>query len=98
MFTRKPSKPVVGLAGQTTKWADAATNAAADQFNEMGSRSAEALRKGSRQARAIAQGAADTTVGYVKDEPVKAMLTAAISGAAALALFKRLNRSRDRTA
>ena len=77
---------------------DPLLNRAADRVNEMASRSADALRKGSRQARATAQRASDTTVAYVKDEPVKAMLMAAASGAALLALFNLLTRSRNRPA
>ncbi|MFZ1624014.1 MAG: hypothetical protein WAU48_04410 [Gammaproteobacteria bacterium] len=73
-------------------------NRAADRVNEMASRSADALRKGSAQARATAQQASDTTLAYVKDEPVKAMLIAAATGAALLALFNLFTRSRNRPA
>lgn len=73
---------------------DPVLNRAADRVNEMASRSADAVRKGARQARATAQQASDTTVAYVKDESVKAMLIAAATGAALLSLFNLFTRSR----
>lgn len=73
-------------------------NRAADRVNEMASHGADAVRKGARQARASAQRASDTTVAYVKDEPVKSMLIAAATGAALLALFNLFTRSRNRPA
>lgn len=69
---------------------------AADRVNALASHGADAVRKGSRQARATARQASDTTVAYVKDEPVKAMLLAAATGAGLLALFNLFNRSRNR--
>ena len=37
--------------------------------------------------------AQDTTVGYIKDEPVKSMLIAAATGAALMALVSMMSRS-----
>jgi ElaB/YqjD/DUF883 family membrane-anchored ribosome-binding protein len=39
--------------------------------------------------------ATDSTVNYIKDEPLKAMLIAAATGAALMALMALLNRSRQ---
>ena len=57
-------------------------------------RSLEAVRETSAQLRERAMKASDTTVGYIKDEPVKAMLIAAATGAALMALVSLMGRSR----
>lgn len=41
--------------------------------------------------------ASDDTVSYIKDEPVRAMLIAAATGAALMALLSMMGRSRDRS-
>lgn len=71
-------------------------NRAAAQASALASRSADSLRERSRQARDTARRASETTVTYVRDEPVKAMLMAAATGAALLAVFNLLTRSRAR--
>lgn len=55
-----------------------------------------AVRDGSRQARATARRASDTSVTYVRAEPVKAVLMAVATGAALLAVFNLLTRSSAR--
>ena len=57
-------------------------------------RSAEAVRETSAQLREKALRAQDTTVGYIREEPVKAILIAAATGAVLMALIGLLNRSR----
>jgi ElaB/YqjD/DUF883 family membrane-anchored ribosome-binding protein len=57
-------------------------------------RGADALRDTSAQLREKALRAQDTTVGYIKDEPVKAMLIAAATGAVLMALISLMGRSR----
>lgn len=57
-------------------------------------RSADAVRETSTQLRESALRAQDTTVGYIRDEPVKAMLIAAATGAALMALIGLMGRSR----
>jgi len=57
-------------------------------------RSADVVRDTSAQLREKAVRASDTTVGYIRDEPVKAMLIAAATGAALMALIGLLGRSR----
>jgi ElaB/YqjD/DUF883 family membrane-anchored ribosome-binding protein len=71
-------------------------NRAADRAGALANRSVHAVREGSRQARARAQKASATTAAYVREEPVKSMLLAAATGAALLALFSLLTRSRVR--
>lgn len=57
----------------------------------------EAVRHTSHQIAEAARHARDGTVGYVKDEPVKAMLIAAATGAALMALVSMVSHSRDRS-
>ena len=57
-------------------------------------RSADAVRDTSAQLREKALLASDSTVGYIRDEPVKSMLIAAATGAALMALIGLLGRSR----
>ena len=57
-------------------------------------RGADAVRETSAQLREKALRAQDTTVGYIKDEPIKSMLIAAATGAALMALVSLMGRSR----
>ncbi|HKW83309.1 MAG TPA: hypothetical protein VJN68_06100 [Burkholderiaceae bacterium] len=57
-------------------------------------RGADVVRDTSTQLREKALQASDTTVGYIRNEPVKAMLIAAATGAALMALIGLLSRSR----
>ena len=68
---------------------------AADQASAMAQRGVNAVRDSSQQLREKAQRASDSTVMYIKDEPLKAMLIAAATGAALMALVGMLNRSRN---
>ena len=65
-----------------------------EQLAALAQRSVDAVRESSQHLRDKALRASDTTVGYVKDEPVKAMLIAAATGAALMALIGLLTRSR----
>ena len=57
-------------------------------------RGVDAVRDTSAQLRERALLASDTTVGYIRNEPVKSMLIAAATGAALMALIGLLSRSR----
>ena len=59
------------------------------------SRGMEAVRDTSQQLRERALQAQDMTVAYVKDEPIKAMLIAAATGALLMGIISMLGRSRD---
>lgn len=59
-------------------------------------RSLDAVRDTSAQVRERALRASDVTVGYIRDEPLKAMLIAAAAGAALMALLSLMGRARDR--
>lgn len=56
-------------------------------------RGVEVVKDTSAQLRDKAVTASDATVGYIKDEPVKAMLIAAATGAALMALMSMMSRS-----
>ena len=58
-------------------------------------RGMDAVRDTSQQLRDRALQAQDMTVAYVKDEPIKAMLIAAATGAVLMGLISMLGRSRD---
>jgi len=58
-------------------------------------RGADMVRDTSAQLRERATAAQDTTVSYIREEPVKAMLIAAATGAALMALVGLLTRSRN---
>ena len=56
-------------------------------------RGADVVRDTSAQIRDKASRAQETTVGYIQEEPVKAMLIAAATGAALMALISLVTRS-----
>ena len=58
-------------------------------------RGIDAVKDGSQQLREKALRASDSTVAYVKDEPVKAMLIAAATGAVLMGLVSLMGRSRN---
>lgn len=70
-------------------------NRVASKAEELARRSADAMRDGTAQIKERAQRASDATVGYIKDEPIKAILIAAAAGAALMALVSLLARDRD---
>ena len=71
-------------------------NRGAEQAGALAQRSFDALRDATQQLRDKALRASDSTVNYVKEEPVKAMLIAAATGAALMALVNLMSGSRHR--
>ena len=69
-------------------------NRASEQASALAQRGVNALRDSSQGLRDSATRASDNTVMYIKDEPLKAMLIAAATGAALMALVGMLSRSR----
>jgi ElaB/YqjD/DUF883 family membrane-anchored ribosome-binding protein len=69
---------------------------ATEQASALAHRGVEAVRTGSQQLRNSALHATDTTAGYIKNYPIKAVLIAAATGAALMALVSLISRSRDR--
>lgn len=72
-------------------------NRATEQASALMQRGVDSVRDTSQQLRDKALRASDNTVNYVKDEPVKAMLIAAATGAALMALISLMSHSRDRS-
>lgn len=71
-------------------------NRASQQTSALAQRGLDAVRETSQGLRDSAYRATDQTVGYIKDEPLKAMLIAAATGAALMALVGMLSRSNHR--
>jgi ElaB/YqjD/DUF883 family membrane-anchored ribosome-binding protein len=71
-------------------------NPAADQASAFAHRGIDAVRERSQQMREKAQHASDNTLNYIKEEPVKAMLIAAATGAVVMAVVGWLNRPNGR--
>lgn len=67
---------------------------ASERVNAMAHRGMESVRDTSHQLRLKAEHASDSTVGYIREEPVKAVLIAAATGAALMALVSLVARSR----
>lgn len=86
-----------GLAGGVQSLRDQASprlDGATAQAGAMFKHGMDTLRDGSHQVRAKAQQAGESTTHYIQQEPVKAVLIAAATGAALMALVGLLTRSR----
>jgi ElaB/YqjD/DUF883 family membrane-anchored ribosome-binding protein len=66
---------------------------AGEQAGALVQRGADAVRDGTQQLRDQTQRASDSTLNYIKDEPVKAVLIAAAAGAALVTLLGLLRKS-----
>ena len=69
---------------------------ATQQASALAQRGVDTMRDTAQQVRESALRASDSTVNYIKDEPVKAMLIAAATGAGLMALLSLLTRSGNR--
>jgi len=72
-----------------------AISRATAQAEDLTRRGMERARHASAAVRDKASQVSDQTVGYIRDEPVKAVLVAAAAGAAAALLIRWLSRSRS---
>ena len=70
-------------------------NRLATQAEDAARRGLAAVKESTQQLRDKATQATDSTVTYIKDDPIKAMLIAAATGAALMALLTLMGRSRD---
>ena len=70
-------------------------NKVTSQAEAAARRGMDAVRDTSQQLREKATQASDMTVAYVKDEPIKAMLIAAATGALLMGIISMMSRSRD---
>jgi len=69
-------------------------NRVAGEAEQLARRGIDAVRDGSQQLRDKAQRATDSTIGYIRDEPVKSVLISAALGAGLMAILAMLTRSR----
>ncbi len=96
----KPTAVYNNLADQAAHLVQGASNQAsalAQQAGDLTQHGLDAVRDSSRQLRDKAQRASDVTVRYIQDEPVKAMLIAAATGAALMALVSLISHGRNRS-
>jgi ElaB/YqjD/DUF883 family membrane-anchored ribosome-binding protein len=70
-------------------------NRATEQASALAQRGLDAARNSAQQLRQTALQATDTTAGYIKNDPIKAVLIAAATGAALMALVSLMSRSRS---
>ncbi len=94
---RVANEALDGLAGSVQGLRQQAApllNRVGEQAGAMAQRGVDAVRDSSAQLREKALHASDTTVSYIKDEPIKAMLIAAGAGAALMAMLSLMTRSR----
>jgi ElaB/YqjD/DUF883 family membrane-anchored ribosome-binding protein len=71
-------------------------NNAGEQVTALAHRGVDAVRDTTQELRDKAQRASESTVSYIKEDPVKAMLIAAATGAALMAMVSLMSRPRDR--
>jgi len=76
--------------------ASQALSRAAGQVEDLTRRTLDRARQAGSQVRDQVGRAGDATVGYIKDEPVKAVLIAAAAGAVAAGLYSWLTSRNDR--
>ena len=92
MFARKPLELTNRLADQAAPLMHRAT----EQAGALAERGVHAVQDSAQHLRDNALRASDSTVRYIRNEPVKAVLIAAAAGATLMALVSLLVRSRDR--
>ncbi len=68
---------------------------ASDQVSALARHGVDSVRETSHQLRLKAERASESTVGYIRHEPVKSVLIAAATGAALMALVSLVARSRS---
>ena len=86
MFNNKSSDMAHNLMDHASKSADAALDATQRLANDASEGASHALQSASRQVRNGAHHASERTVAYVRQEPVKSLMIAAVTGAALVAL------------
>ncbi len=93
---RLANQTLDGLSSSVHQMQDAAVpaiNRAAAQVGDFAQRGLDAARDSTQQVRDRASQLSASTVDYIKDEPVKAVLIAAATGAALMALLSMVRRS-----
>lgn len=90
MFNTKTADATHHLIDQAAPMFDRAV----DQVSAMAHQGVNTVREGSQVLRNKAQHASDSTVSYIRHEPVKSMLIAAATGAALMGVLALLGRTR----
>ena len=85
--------PALGQDPRAARHRGAGDRHLASEAETLARRGLDTMRERSAQFRESAVRVSDNTVGYIKDEPVKAILIAAATGAALMALVSLLSRS-----
>jgi len=93
---RVTNNALESLAGGVQNLRDQAAPAV-NRAGELAQQGVDTVRDTARQIRERALQASDRTVSYIKEEPIKALLIAAASGAGLMALLSLLTRSRNRS-
>lgn len=91
MKTEAITTPINNAANQIAPLLDRAT----DQASALAQRGLHAVQDSALQLREKAANTGDVTVRYIQNEPVKAVLIAAATGAALMGLVSLLGRSRS---
>jgi ElaB/YqjD/DUF883 family membrane-anchored ribosome-binding protein len=94
-FADKAADQVNGGIRKARQTATKLGEAAADQAQTLLGRGIDSARATAQQVRDSATQASESLVTYTKENPVKAILIAAASGALLVTLIKALSRSRD---
>lgn len=95
MFTRNPLESSRALSSQVAQSTEQAIQSTQRMAHEALDNLADTVQDASHQVRSQARQASRSTVRYIRDEPVKAMLIAAASGAALMALINLVGHSRQ---
>ena len=88
-----PTSKIVDTAAEALERTRSTVDNLAEEARDLSHRGARAVREGTRQLREETAHLADSTVGYIKHEPIKAVLIAAAAGAALMALATLASRS-----
>jgi ElaB/YqjD/DUF883 family membrane-anchored ribosome-binding protein len=101
LITLQPTQGVILFNTQSTEASPSLIDQAApifdravDQVSALAHQGVSSVRDGSQVLRSKALHASDSTVSYIREEPVKSVLIAAATGAALMAVLALLGRSR----
>lgn len=96
MFTKKTTEASNGLIEHAAQATDAAIHNTQRVANKAVAGLSHSLQRVNHKVREGAHQASDKTVSYIREEPVKAVLIAAVSGVALMALAWMAASSRPR--
>jgi ElaB/YqjD/DUF883 family membrane-anchored ribosome-binding protein len=88
---------ISNLTSPISEASDRLLDRAGEQASTLAHRGMDAVRERSQQLRTSAVHASDSTVGYIRQEPVKSVLFAAAAGVVLMGLLVLAGRSRGRS-